>query len=364
MDGSENMDGLIQNLADYLTTLPDDTNEVPFSNIEKAIGLQLPNESKDGGWWQRFQLLSNSNVEFGEIGPSRRDQHCLSVIKYSQLPNYKGLARNKEVFFERWSLTKQEDNFPVILQRVLNECTDFFIAFSSDPDYLRLFCTLLGKSLPDWRDDRAQKLYQPIAKTKDIIELAYLLQMLFNILKHFENYQAMKELKLNLLKVLDITVNPPFFLDTDIVNGEINIYKSGAELLDQELVNYCLHWLTKYPEVRMLFSKALKSYSKDNLTDVEARSVYDDLRASLEKLIKLILGNSDPLEKNRKIIAQWLTDKGVHTNVVAIFKHIMNQYIEFMNDAKHVNKYNSNDLEFMIYQTAIMMRMLLEKKRS
>jgi len=358
------MDVLIERLADYLMALPDDVDDLQFKDIEEAIGLQLPVEAESYEWWERFLLLSNSDIDFEWITLIERNPYYLRVSKNSHISNYKRLARSKELFLERWEFTDQEDNFPVFLIRLLNECSKFLSVLSSENEYLNLFCTLLGKSLPKWNDDRTKVIYESIAKTKGVFELAYLLQVLFNILKHFVNYQGMKELKMILLKVLDITSNPPFFLDTDIENGEINIYKGGARLLDDNLVNDSLHWLSKYPEVRRLFANALRNFSKDNLTDEDARSIYEDLRASLEKLIKLILGNSKNLENNKNEIEKWLKEKGTHVHVIRAFNYIMNAYSMFMNDAKHASKYNSNDLEFMVYQTAIMMRMLLEKERS
>lgn len=359
--GRDRMIETINKLSSYLKTLPEGRHEIPFNEIEEAIGLKLPDQAENNSWWQRFLILSNSDIEFIRFYCYRSILH-VDII--TQLPNYRRLLISKEVFLERWSLSNQEDAFPFFLTRLVNECTDFFNVISAEPEYVKLFCTLLGKKLPKWNGDYSVVISKSVAECKDINELALILQNVFMLFAHFENFEGMKALKQLILKVLDITSNPPFFLDTDIVNGEINIYNSGAEFLDEELVNYCLHWLSKYPEVRTLFSKALKNYSKDNITDVDARSVYDDLRASLEKLIKLILENTKSLEKNKNDIERWLVEKGTHSNVVNTFKYIMNQYIEFMNDAKHVNKYNANDLEFMVYQTAIMMRLLLEKEQA
>lgn len=357
------MDELKEKLADYLIALPDGSSKVPFVDIENAIGLKLTNLAEEYDWWQKFLLMSNSDIEFIRIELRINDQYSLWVNKDSKIPNYKKLGKRKEVFFQRWELTDQKDNYSVLLIRVLNECTYFFDSFSSETDYMNLFCTLLGKTIPKYSDDRSRLIKKMIEETKDVFELACILQTLFDVLSHFENYQAMKELKITLLRVLDITANPPFFLDTDIVNGEINIYKSGAELLDNHLIKDSLHWLSKYPEVRKLFANALEKYSEYNQTDENARTIYDDLRASLEKLVKLILGNSKTLENNKNEIEEWLKGKGTHKQVIKIFSNILNSYIVFMNDVKHVSNYNSNDLEFMVYQTAIMMRMLLEKER-
>lgn len=355
------MNEVVEKLSHYLLKLTEENRDMPFDEIEKAIGLHLPDQAGEDSWWKRFLILSNLDIEFRTFSCYHS---ILRVNINTQLPNYQRLASSKEVFFERWNLSNNEDNFPILLTRLLNECSGFFSSISTDTEYLNLFCSMHGKSFPRLTDDRVRMISKLVAESKNVDELAYILQTLFMLFSLLEKFSGMRDLKMHILKVLEITSNPPFFLVTDIVNGEINIYKSGAELLDENLVNYCLHWLAKYPEVRKLFSKALKNYSNDNLTDEDARSIYDDLRASLEKLIKVILGNSRTLENNKKAIEQWLVGKETHPNVVAMFKFIIHQFIEFMNDAKHVNKYSANDLEFMVYQTAIMMRMLLEKERS
>jgi hypothetical protein len=356
------MDELIEKLADYLMSLPEDTEDIPFKSIEEAIGLPLPVEAESDEWWNRFMLLSNADIDFEWITLTSDNPNYVRVYKSSMPSSYKRLARSKELFLERWELPNQADEFSVVLNRVLNECSEFFSTISSSPTHVNLLFSLLGLSSQFHGRDRSKIIYNMIAETKNVVQLTFLLQMLFNVLRHFTEYDAMKDLKRHLSKVLVITSNPPFFLDTDIVNGEINIYKGGAELLDSRVVNDSLHWLTKYPEVRKLFANALKNYSEYNQTDENARSIYDDLRASLEKLVKQILGNSKTLENNKKGIEEWLKGKGTHSQVVKIFSNILNSYIVFMNDVKHVSNYSSNDLEFMVYQTAIMMRMLLEKE--
>lgn len=63
--------------------------------------------------------------------------------------------------------------------------------------------------------------------------------------------------------------------------------------INETLIEETKHWLEDYPEPLQLYSQAQEKYEHG----VFHRNVLDDLRLGLEKLLKAVLGNSKPLEK-------------------------------------------------------------------
>lgn len=76
-----------------------------------------------------------------------------------------------------------------------------------------------------------------------------------------------------------------------------NQYKSLSKrktIFESELVVETKHWLEEYKDSYKLYSSALEKYSKK----VYERNILDDLRLSLELLLKHILKNNKSLEIN------------------------------------------------------------------
>jgi hypothetical protein len=82
-------------------------------------------------------------------------------------------------------------------------------------------------------------------------------------------------------------------------------------------------------------------------------------------LLKEILNNNKPLEKNSKLILAWLKNKRIHPNIrnMINIENILTNYSIFMNDAKHSRTgvyFSKEEIEFAIYQTGIFIRLILE----
>lgn len=351
-----------QKIADYILTLPEGEYSVERQQINSICDLSLTNEDFSAVQWDNFKLLSTPQKQIGRFGRNKANDDIDFKIYYRK--DVSGLlAKQNKLFFDRWGLSEKPFALDEFKIRLANECTEFIEEFSSIETYRNYFFLVICKTKPIFLSESNSMISNEIQFAKTIDQLAHILQTFFNVLSTRMDIGRMVDLKLAITKVLDLTSNPPFHLVTDVPKGEINLFKSGAALLDENLVETSLNWLSKYPEAKRLFTHALSNYNDFNQTDVEARNIYDDLRASLEKLICNILGNEKVLRNNKGPIEDWLKAKGTHSNVIGAFIHILHLYIEFMDNVKHVSNYKPDDLEYMIYQTAIMMRMLLEKER-
>ena len=70
-------------------------------------------------------------------------------------------------------------------------------------------------------------------------------------------------------------------------------------------------------------------------------------------LLKNILNNNKTLENNAKELKDWMTARDVHPSIIKTYTTILAKYEDYMNDVKHVRRYNSKELEFMFYQTSL-----------
>ena len=163
--------------------------------------------------------------------------------------------------------------------------------------------------------------------------------------------------KIDLFEVLcefldDLNIPYEIFEDDD---GYF-LFPKGAEELDHALVSEPLEWLKKYPSAHKTFCIALKQYSEG----IYIRDVADNLRKALEAFLQEFLGNSKNLETNKNEICKYLGEQGVDAGISGLFQPLINAY-KNINDriAKHNDAVDKKLLEFLLYQTGLLIRMVL-----
>lgn len=144
-------------------------------------------------------------------------------------------------------------------------------------------------------------------------------------------------------------------------DGEAFIFPKGAQEFDDALVSQPLEWLTDYPQTKKTFIIALKQYS-DGLY---IRDIADNLRKTLETFLQEFLGNTKNLETNKTEICRYLGEQGVDPGISGLFQPLINAY-KNINDriAKHNDAVDAKLLEFLLYQTGVLIRMVLSVKQS
>lgn len=144
----------------------------------------------------------------------------------------------------------------------------------------------------------------------------------------------------------------------EIVSDEdgVFIFPKGAEELDAALVSEPLEWLKAYPNTHKTYVIALKQYSEG----IYIRDVADNLRKALESFLQEYLGNTKNLETNKNEICKKLGEKGVDPGVAGLFQPLINAY-KNINDriVKHNDAVDEKLLEFLLYQTGVLIRMVL-----
>ena len=137
------------------------------------------------------------------------------------------------------------------------------------------------------------------------------------------------------------------------------VFPKGAKELDDALVSQPFEWLSDYPNARKTYEIALRQYSEETYI----RDVADNLRKTLEAFLQEFLGNEKNLETNKNEICKYLGKQDVDPGIAGLFQSLINAY-KNINDrlVKHNDHLDKKLLEFLLYQTGVLIRMVISVK--
>ena len=181
----------------------------------------------------------------------------------------------------------------------------------------------------------------------------------FIVLVNLGTVEGSKAL-IDLIKGYLESLNIPYELIED--EDGYFIFPKGAKELDDALVSEPLEWLSEYPQTQKEWIEALKVYS--SLTDDNASDVADKFRKALERFLQEFFGKTKSLENLKSEYGAYLKARGVPSEISNNFETLQKSYTDFMNNyAKHHNKTSRNVLEYIMYQTGNIIRLLITLKQ-
>lgn len=288
------------------------------------------------------------------------------------------MTRTQE-FYKRWNLElNYQEEFEKFRNRILvaiDEIVGVFIL--ENPSVSKQFHFALGSSVVPSsatktlenlvskysllvkRNFKDNDIYLQLLTEQNNINFFFALQCLF---------WALEECKCpvihNLGKAIQAIAQytPTIGLGVAVKDQSVIFYPAGAKLLDDKLVNDNLLWLEQYPKAAKHFEEALKFFQMKDIK--KYRNLLDNLRTSLEEVLRAILNNDKSLENQNKLLGQWLEEKKVHVHIRNMYFAHLKQFTLYQNDAvKHGDESSPIEIEFMIYLTGTLIRFLLELKR-
>lgn len=144
--------------------------------------------------------------------------------------------------------------------------------------------------------------------------------------------------------------------------GEYYIFPKGVPEMDKALVSEPLDWLSKYPNAQKAYSKALREYAE--LTDVNASDVADKFRKALETFFREFFCVDKALENCKKEYGIYLKAHGIPAEIACNFETLLQAYTNYINGyAKHQDRTSRNVLEYLMYQTGNIIRLLITLKQ-
>lgn len=139
-------------------------------------------------------------------------------------------------------------------------------------------------------------------------------------------------------------------------NGLYELYPIDIPLLDEKLVFDVLSWLDDYSETKKHFDKALKMEKKEN----NYRNIIDELRLSLEFFFKQIFNNEKSLENQKNNLGRYMNQKNISAEISNMYIKLIDLYTDYNNHtAKHEDKVEYVEINFMIYLTGNFIRFIL-----
>jgi hypothetical protein len=203
-------------------------------------------------------------------------------------------------------------------------------------------------------------VYREFEATTETRELATATQILFWALERSSEVES-TELSTKLAQKINdagrMSKGTAFRVSTR--GKQAVVRPNGDPFLDAMIIDCVLEGIERYPKADKPFRQALSKFLHGDRAHY--RNILDDLRFSLEQLLKSLLSNDKSLENQKDFLGAWLKDKGVHVQIRSLYAHLVNCFSQYQNNAvKHDEDYSDMEVEFMIYLTGTLMRLLLE----
>jgi hypothetical protein len=130
-----------------------------------------------------------------------------------------------------------------------------------------------------------------------------------------------------------------------------------ADEVNISLVTETKHWLEAYPGSQRLYLEATMKLEHN----VFNRNLLDDLRLSLESLLKAILSNGRTLENNKAEIGRFLRNKNISAELRNMIVSLIGYYCDYQNSyVKHNDNVNEKEIIFIFELTSTLMKTLVQ----
>ena len=140
--------------------------------------------------------------------------------------------------------------------------------------------------------------------------------------------------------------------------GQLNEVGSSNEV-NEALLEETKHWLKDYPDSLKLYQEALGKFNNQ----VFQRNLLDDLRLSLELLLKAIIGNNKSLENQLGEIGAFIQSRNGSKELNNMFVKLIDYYSKYNNTyVKHDDAVIENEIEIIFEMTCSFMKFLARLK--
>lgn len=174
-------------------------------------------------------------------------------------------------------------------------------------------------------------------------------------LRAFEPFQQFSIIK-------DLCTKPQFAGNGKIQELSVKLSSQYAQFSEgggtvNEIIQETKHWLDKYPDVLKHYQAALQKREHN----IYSRNLLDDLRLSLEVLMKEIFNNEKSLENQTKDLGQFLENNGISVPIRNLYSTVIGKYKDYQNNnVKHNDSSQAIEVDFLIELTTVLMRFLVQ----
>lgn len=124
-----------------------------------------------------------------------------------------------------------------------------------------------------------------------------------------------------------------------------------------ETVNQVKNWLDGYPEAKKYYEDALEKMS----CKIYKRNLLDDLRCSLEALVKDILQSKSSVENLKSDLGKFLDKSNINVQVKNLYiSTVFDFFTKYQNEnVKHNSNFKEIEIDFIFNQTTVIMQFLI-----
>jgi hypothetical protein len=137
--------------------------------------------------------------------------------------------------------------------------------------------------------------------------------------------------------------------------GKTFTYSIPGEV-DKSLLDATNTWLNDYPDSKKVFEQAMVKLENR----IFERNLLDDLRLSLELLIKTMLGNNRSIENQLTDLGRFFKEKSISTEFKNMIVKLIDYFTKYQNTyVKHNDNVNEKEIEFIFELTSSLMKLLI-----
>jgi len=208
-------------------------------------------------------------------------------------------------------------------------CTDYAVDFSIDIPHLSYPYDAPNKRTALRENLAAFSARQQYRIIKELCDL-----------EKFKHKQNVKDLKIKLMSRYS------------------NLSEEGDESeINESLIEETRHWLQDYPDSLSLYQDALTKFQNQIFT----RNLLDDLRLSLELLLKTIFRNDRSLEKQINGVGNHLKAQNGSKELTNMFVKLLDYYCKYQNTyIKHDDSVIEEEIEFIFEITSSFMKHIVK----
>lgn len=126
--------------------------------------------------------------------------------------------------------------------------------------------------------------------------------------------------------------------------------------VNEILIEETKHWLEGCPKALALYTQALEKYDHGSFQ----RNLLDDLRLSLEHLLRGIFENTKSLENQLSFVGEFIKSNGGSSELSNMFVKLLDYYAKYNNSyVKHNDAVIEEEIEFILEITSSFMKHLV-----
>jgi len=131
---------------------------------------------------------------------------------------------------------------------------------------------------------------------------------------------------------------------------------SIPEEVDKSLLDATNIWLNDYPDSKKVFEDAMLKLENR----IFERNLLDDLRLSLELLLKAVLGNRKSLENQSADLGRYFKEKSISKELSNMILKLIDYFTKYQNTyIKHNDNINDKEIEFIFELTSSIMKLII-----